>query len=69
MAASGALLEQADRVERVSDSTAGSRKASTASALTEPRFSVLTLRDGLIVRIDAYREREQALEAAAGLRE
>ena len=32
--------------------------------LTEPRFGVLTLRDGLIVRVDAYRDREEALEAA-----
>ena len=32
--------------------------------LTEPRFMVLTLRDGLIVRVDAYRERKEALEAA-----
>jgi hypothetical protein len=32
--------------------------------LTEPRFLVLTLRDGLIVRVNAYRDREEALEAA-----
>jgi ketosteroid isomerase-like protein len=31
--------------------------------LTEPRFIVLTLRDGLIIRIDDYRDREEALEA------
>ena len=36
--------------------------------LTEPRFMVLTLRGGLIVRVNAYRDRKQALEAA-GLRE
>ena len=32
--------------------------------LTEPRFSVLTLRDGLIVRVNVYRDREEALQAA-----
>ena len=32
--------------------------------LTEPRFTVLTLRDGLIVRVNAYRDRDEALEAA-----
>ena len=32
--------------------------------LTEPRFMVLTLRDGLIARVNAYRDREAALEAA-----
>jgi ketosteroid isomerase-like protein len=32
--------------------------------LTEPRFNVLTLRDGLIVRMNAYRDRKEALEAA-----
>ena len=32
--------------------------------LTEPRFAVVTVREGLIVRIDAYRQRSEALEAA-----
>ena len=32
--------------------------------LTEPRFMVLTLRDGLIARVNAYRDREAALKAA-----
>jgi hypothetical protein len=32
--------------------------------LTEPRFVVLTVREGLIVRIDLFRERAEALEAA-----
>jgi hypothetical protein len=32
--------------------------------LTEPRFSVITLRAGLIVRFRVYRDREEALEAA-----
>jgi ketosteroid isomerase-like protein len=36
--------------------------------LTEPRFIVVALRDGLIVRVDAYRDGAEALEAA-GLRE
>jgi hypothetical protein len=36
--------------------------------LTEPRFGVVTVREGLIVRIDVYRERSAALEAA-GLEE
>jgi ketosteroid isomerase-like protein len=36
--------------------------------LTEPRFTVFTLRDGLIVRVNVYRDRDEALEAA-GLRE
>jgi ketosteroid isomerase-like protein len=45
-----------------------SKYKGSGMVLTEPRFSVLTLRDGLITRIDAYREREEALEAA-GLRD
>jgi ketosteroid isomerase-like protein len=32
--------------------------------LSEPRFIVLIVRDGLIVRFNAYRERAEALEAA-----
>jgi ketosteroid isomerase-like protein len=32
--------------------------------LSEPRFNVLTVRDGLIVRINVYRDRPEALEAA-----
>jgi ketosteroid isomerase-like protein len=32
--------------------------------LTEPRFMVLTLRDGLIARVNVYRDRDEALEAA-----
>jgi ketosteroid isomerase-like protein len=32
--------------------------------LTEPRFFVITVREGLIVRINVYRERSEALEAA-----
>jgi ketosteroid isomerase-like protein len=32
--------------------------------LSEPRFAVLTLRDGLIVRVNGYRDRDEALEAA-----
>ena len=36
--------------------------------LTEPRFTVFTLRDGLIARVNAYRDRQEALQAA-GLRD
>ena len=36
--------------------------------LTEPRFAVLTLREGLVVRLSVYRDRQEALEAV-GLRE
>jgi hypothetical protein len=36
--------------------------------LTEPRFGVVTVREGLIVGLDIYRERAEALEAA-GLEE
>jgi ketosteroid isomerase-like protein len=32
--------------------------------LSEPRFVVVTLRDGLVVRVNAYRDREEALQAA-----
>ena len=32
--------------------------------LTEPRFGVLTVRDGLIVGVNVYRDRSEALEAA-----
>ena len=31
--------------------------------LVEPRFGVVTLRDGLIVRLTVYRDRAEALEA------
>jgi hypothetical protein len=32
--------------------------------LTEPRFGVATVREGLIVRFSVYRDRDEALEAA-----
>jgi ketosteroid isomerase-like protein len=36
--------------------------------LSEARFIIVTVREGLIVRLNAYRDRDEALEAA-GLRE
>jgi ketosteroid isomerase-like protein len=32
--------------------------------LSEPRFVVVTVRDGMIVRLNMYRDRDEALEAA-----
>ena len=32
--------------------------------LTEPRFGVATVRDGLVVRLSVHRDRREALEAA-----
>ena len=32
--------------------------------LTEPRFGLATVQEGLIVRVSVYRDREEALEAA-----
>jgi ketosteroid isomerase-like protein len=55
-----------DQVLAVSELTA--KWKGSGMELSEPRFTVMTIRDRLIVRIDVYRERAKALEAA-GLRE
>jgi ketosteroid isomerase-like protein len=51
-----------DQVLAVSELTA--KWKGSGMELSEPRFTVITVRDRLIVRINAYRDREEALEAA-----
>jgi ketosteroid isomerase-like protein len=55
-----------DQVLGVAETTV--RWKRSGMTLTEPRFAVVSVRDGLIVRLNVYRERAEALEAA-GLRE
>jgi ketosteroid isomerase-like protein len=55
-----------DQVLAVGETTV--RWRGSGVTLTEPRFAVVTLREGLIVHLSVSRDRAQALEAA-GLRE
>jgi ketosteroid isomerase-like protein len=51
----------ADEVLGVGELTV--RWMGSGMTLTEPRFAVLTLREGLVVRFSVYRDRQEALEA------
>ncbi len=51
-----------DKVIAVAELTV--RWKGSGMTLVEPRFGVLTLRDGMIVRVSVYRDRDEALEAA-----
>jgi hypothetical protein len=55
-----------DQVLAVAELTV--RWKGSGMTLTEPRFAVVRLRNGLIVEFGVYRDRAEALEAA-GLRE
>jgi ketosteroid isomerase-like protein len=50
-----------DQVLGVAETTV--RWKGSGMTLTEPRFAVVSVRDGLIVRLNVYRDRAEALEA------